>query len=470
MGRAPVRSAREESQRAPKATENELLSVTLQSQVDDLKAQLRQEGERRKSDRSKVEQHEKTITELQQSLANNAEQTKTLTDEAGRRVKKIKPISSKTCWSKWTRRLARTLQRFDHGDRVRLTLGMLRLASEDGADLRRDLSKHTQFKQFVREIHEGRDKQIGEHLREVVYPAEVWAVLRLVCNLSKREANMIDLATKYRRLIDGSMVRHKLAPDSKHPAPQIFSLTDINSEEEKAIEATGVAFQAHGDRRGADVAAAPFSVDRALFNSIKATEQSRTGGMATSGAEGDEHIILLTGDGAGLSHAESGVRLAGVPGSTNMLNQSSLDIVNLLFYKEQLKAEDYMTWKARLANTLPQLARIWREHELKPGGRRMDPPCRVKLVLTGDKPFIRHVLGLLSHNADSFGGPYCRCKDNGLFNFTHDPRTHYGGFTFAGLCHRAHVPVWQALGEPEPSEWAFTCDCCNQVIYTSYNS
>ena len=56
----------------------------------------------------------------------------------------------------------------------------------------------------------------------------------------------------------------------------------------------------------------------------------------------------MTGDGAGLSHAESGVRLAGVPGSTNMLNQSSLDIVNLLFYKEQLKAEDYMTWKARL--------------------------------------------------------------------------------------------------------------------------
>ena len=60
MGRAPVtgRSAREESQRAPKATDNELLSVTLQRQVDDLKAQIQyvrracacvyQEGERRK--------------------------------------------------------------------------------------------------------------------------------------------------------------------------------------------------------------------------------------------------------------------------------------------------------------------------------------------------------------------------------------------------------------------------------------
>ena len=29
----------------------------------------------------------------------------------------------------------------------------------------------------------------------------------------------------------------------------------------------------------------------------------------------------------------------------------------------------------------------------------------VKLVLVADKPFIRHVCGLLSHNADAFGAP-----------------------------------------------------------------
>ena len=127
-------------------------------------------------------------------------------------------------------------------------------------------------------------------------------------------------------------------------------------------------------------------------------------------------------------------------------------------YKEQLKAEDYMTWKARLVHILPQLTRIWREGELKPGGRRVSPqPCHVKLVLTrGDKPFIRHVLGLLSHNADAFGAPYYPCKDKGLFNFTHCPRTHYGRISIEDLCHRAHdcARLASIRGARAPEEWS----------------
>ena len=41
----------------------------------------------------------------------------------------------------------------------------------------------------------------------------------------------------------------------------------------------------------------------------------------------------------------SGVRLVIFPGSTNGLNQSSLDVTNLLFYKEAKKAEDYLVLK-----------------------------------------------------------------------------------------------------------------------------
>ena len=95
------------------------------------------------------------------------EEQKTLTDEAGKEVKKIKKLNSKACWSKWTNRLARTLKRFDQQDRVRLTLGMLRLASE-GADLRRELCKYSQFEQFVREVRDARDEQISKHLRETL--------------------------------------------------------------------------------------------------------------------------------------------------------------------------------------------------------------------------------------------------------------------------------------------------------------
>ena len=35
----------------------------------------------------------------------------------------------------------------------------------------------------------------------------------------------------------------------------------------------------------------------------------------------------------------------------------------------------------------------------------------VKFVLVADKPFIRHVCGMLSHNATAFGAPFCQCND-----------------------------------------------------------
>ena len=87
----------------------------------------------------------------------------------------------------------------------------------------------------------------------------------------------------------------------------------------------------------------------------------------------------------------------------------------------------------------------------------------VKLSLTADKPFTRKVNALLSHNADCFGSPCCNCKDKDLFNFTHDKKTHYGQITFETLCNRAHWPLWKVLGEPEPEDWSFTCDCCKTV-------
>ena len=40
------------------------------------------------------------------------------------------------------------------------------------------------------------------------------------------------------------------------------------------------------------------------------------------------------------------------------------------------------------------------------------PTAASKLVLVGNKPFIRHVSGMLSHNADAFGAPFCTCSDS----------------------------------------------------------
>ena len=168
-----------------------------------------------------------------------------------------------------------------------------------------------------------------------------------------------------------------------------------------------------------------------------------------------------------LSDAFSGVRLVVFPGSTEGLNQSSLDVTNLLFYKESKKAEDYLILAARLAPLLPDFRRLYRDPELIVDGTRTG--IYVRLVLTADKPFIRHALGLLSHNADAFGRPYCDCHDAQLYDFTKDKRTHYGDGTlpFEMLCARAHIPVWQALGEPEPQSWSMTCDCCDTTWSSS---
>ena len=183
--------------------------------------------------------------------------------------------------------------------------------------------------------------------------------------------------------------------------------------------------------------------------------------------------MCITGDGAGISAKDSGVRVGHFPGSTNLLNQSSLDVVTWLFYRESCLAEDYTVLAGRLSAVLPDLCRLFNHGEA--GELLLDgEPSGVfiKLVLVADKPFIRHVCGLMSHNADAFGAPFCECCDEtdrpALYDFTKCTQTHYGGTTFADLCHRAHCPPWEALGEKEPGFWHFQCPCCKESFGTDY--
>ena len=208
-----------------------------------------------------------------------------------------------------------------------------------------------------------------------------------------------------------------------------------------------------------------------MMHSIKNT--TRAQGMATLGTEGDPHLMCITGDGAGVSAKDSGVRVGHFPGSTNLLNQSSLDMVTWLFYRESCKAEDYTVLAGRLSGVLPDMCRLFNHGEA--GELLLDgvpTGVFVKFVLVADKPFIRHVCGLLSHNADAFGAPFCECCDEtdrpALYDFTLCTETHYGGTTFADLCHRAHCATWEALGEKEPEGWHFECPCCQTAFGTDH--
>jgi hypothetical protein len=197
---------------------------------------------------------------------------------------------------------------------------------------------------------------------------------------------------------------------------------------------------------------------------------TRAGGMATKGTKASPHLICVTGDGAGLDGRNSGVRVAHFPGSTNMLNQSSMDCTNWLFYKAPCKAEDYTVLVGRLQGILPDLRRLYETCELAPDGKNSG--IFIKLVLVADKPFLRHVCGMLSHNADAFGAPLCECcdrddpvtgKKSTIYDYTMDKRYHQGNTTFEELCHRAHMHPNEALGKPLPAVWKFACKCCGEV-------
>ena len=56
----------------------------------------------------------------------------------------------------------------------------------------------------AKSIFAERDGQIYKHLRESVFPGKRSALLRLICNFSKREAHLLTQPFKYTRRKDGS--------------------------------------------------------------------------------------------------------------------------------------------------------------------------------------------------------------------------------------------------------------------------
>ena len=242
-------------------------------------------------------------------------------------------LSSKQTLSRHARKFAKQLQAYAASDRAKLMVAALHAASKGtGKDLREDVLLTTSFKKLRRALYKVRDQAIAKHLKETVFSADAFSLLRLITKLSKRECGMIQQAFKYERFKDGSKKRFKLAPDSQVPCAEIFSLPEIVKYEAEALKSTQLELKEHDDKRGADVSGKPFAIDRVIMSQLK-QDGARYGGMATSGTYEDPHLWLITGDGAGLSRAESGIRVGLFAGSTELLNQSSMDVTTVLFYK-----------------------------------------------------------------------------------------------------------------------------------------
>ena len=258
------------------------------------------------------------------------------------------------------------------------------------SNLRYDLLMTSDMKPARDILLQKHEEKIADHLKEEVYTADHFSLLRLVGRLSKRVCGLIEQSIKYAHKSDGKKERQMLAPGSRVPAPSLFALKDINAAEAASEARSKLALNDHEDRKGADICGKQYALDRAIFDSLSQTTRSL--GMASQGTEKDPHMICVTGDGAGLSARDSGVRAGHFCGSTNMLAQSSSIFVNWLFYKEACKAEDYTILAGRLRNILPDMRRLYKNGNLSLDGK--ETGIYIKFVLVADKPFIRHVCGM----------------------------------------------------------------------------
>ena len=452
MGRQRPAAERLPSQRAP-LSELVEKQIAESDEMIELRKQLALAESQRGTQRRRADQLEKENEKLREQLAARAEPRGKL-GKSARYEHAIK--------------FADEFDGYDTSDILPIWVGALRhLGERRQVDLRGQLARSKFFKPVVTMVEVQRDIKICTYLKEKVFPAAAFALSRLLINISKRECQLLNQIFKHERHADGTKNRWRLCAGSTQFAPELFSLIGINEIEKNSLDATGITFSQSEDRWSATVAGAPFSVDKAFMNNLEQASVSRVGGMATAGTKEDPHIFNETGDGAGLSNAFSGVRGGISPGSSEYLAQSSRDITTMFMYKATNNAEEWTTLKANLAPLRKQWARIYRERELQPDGKPSG--IFVELVLTADKPFVRHVNGLRSHNHKSFGAPYCGCQEGQLFDFSKCKRTHYGQITYEMLCHRAHVPLHEALGEEEPAEWSMTCDKCNKVRLSSPN-
>lgn len=321
MGRMPRAAERLPSQRESRdLRELEAQVAALKADILTHEQSLRDVMDLRNSADRRVRQLEAEVKELRPPS----------TDGLSSVIPKIKDTTSTTFYDhvnfgfEW-------LRRFHIEDIVPITVAALKKV---GRKMEKDLcfslitckGMHSAREQLLR----GHELKIAQHLREKVYTAEHFSVLRLVGNMSGRICSLIEQSIKYEHLPDGSKRRQMMMPASNVPAPSIFSLSEIRAAEKQAEQASGLLLRDHDDRNGADICSRMFALDRVIATSMQHT--SRSGGMSTAGSVEDPHLICVSGDGAGLKQGKSGVRVGHFCGSTNLLNQSSLDFKNWVFY------------------------------------------------------------------------------------------------------------------------------------------
>lgn len=261
-------------------------------------------------------------TRVTQLEAHQLSEVRTANAAVSDRSGKVGPINSSGRWSEEADVLENMMKRWRNiADWPELMMRVLvRQKTSDGEDLSFLVSEAPAFEKALAAIIDHRDLEIHQHLSNVTYSPEKAELIRLLTARSWNKTEWCNSIWKYDHnghSKDGRRcrLREMLGPFSKQPAPLIFDPSRMRAWENEKLQ-TGYAEcplrnKQQEDCRGAEVT----DVDWCFHQAIEAAQTSTAGGMATEGSKEDPHLMLLTGDGAGLTADDSGVRIAVVAGS-----------------------------------------------------------------------------------------------------------------------------------------------------------
>ena len=343
-----------------------------------------------------------------------------------------------------------------HPDNLADLMGNALATLVPGTDLRPGIAHAGSWHKTLDEIREDTLRESRKWLMEHAFRPAKFVLSKYALKMSGRAFSWMHGLFKYdysARDAEGNRkpAREMMAEGSKVPAPTIFPVKEVATivaselvdPDTHRVDAINVQ---HPDHKGAERR----DVRNAVLEAIGRAAVSGCGGWATLGTVASPHLMLLSMDGAGLTSGtgESGVRVTLQPCSVQHMNQSVNAVINLAFFKESSHAESYDTLYARTEHVRPQLTRIYDD------GFVVDDTGKniyVRFVLAADKVGMCHVLGRMNQNYDIFG-IYCDCANKDLYKLNYNYLTHYGDISYEKRCGRAHVPMWEALGRPEPKD------------------
>ena len=228
------------------------------------------------------------------------------------RAGRVSALASSSMWDKEATVLATMMARWTHTDDLPELCfrALYKLRGMNGKRLSEGLATLPNcgmFEALRKSIREETLLEVNEHLREV-FSVEKWNLLRLCSGLSWNVLRwMNDVFMWDVTVTEEGEERHRqtIMQGSNIKLINLVPIAPMRETLDKIVSHQG-ATRAHDDGRGCEVESLGYTITMAMEQS----KDSTMGGLSALGTKDNPILIALTFDGANLTEADSGVRLA----------------------------------------------------------------------------------------------------------------------------------------------------------------